>query len=1050
MNQIYSLVLNPSTGACQAVSEVASRGRPAASGTAPASPPRKTRLASACLLALASLACTGAWAQDSTGATTGAPGANGSPGVPAGTDGAAGSTGLQATANGFHWGVLTGGVGGTGGTGPLAGGAGGSGGAGLGTAAPGVVLYNSGSITGGQGGDSGIGAVQGAGGAGGTGVQLDAPATLLNQGGIEGGRGGLGRPSGVGGIGVTASGGASFENGGTVRGGLSGDGLCRADAIRFTGDNNWLGLLSTSVIDGNVVASTLNGDTLGLSGTTNATFDTTLIGPSGQYRNFAGFQKIASSTWTLTGATTARTPWQVLAGTLVISSDASLGSADGRLTLDGGTLRTTATTTASRPILLGVNNGTLQTDTGTTYTANGVISGSGGFTKTGDGTVVFGVDNTYTGGTTVAAGTLQLGNGAAAGTLAGNIANNAVLAFNRSDAALLAGAISGTGSVQQRGTGTTTLAGVNTYAGGTMVVAGTLAGNAASLGSGAIVNNAALVIDQASDGTLSNLLSGPGRLTKTGAGTLTLGGNSAAYSGGTQVAAGTLAVNGALGGLVTVGSGARLAGTGTVGNAVVQSGGTVLPGGAGIGTLNVAGDLTLAAGSTYQLNAASDGRSDQLRASGRATLQGGTVAVLASGTFQPTTSYAILSANGGVTGQFAGATTDMAFLEPFLTYSPQTVTLRLQRNNVSFQAMAQTPNQRAAAGAVTALGTGLLYSAVLPLSAANARSTFDSLSGEVHASLKSAAFEDSRFVRDAGLGRLRAALDTSAATGEGGMAAQIPAPERGGAWVQAFNSWGSTDGDGNASSVDRSTRGIFLGADTRVGDGWQLGVLGGYSHGRVTPDDRSSWAKSDTYHVGVYGGKQWGQLGLRAGATYSAGKAETRRDIAFPGFSGSTAASYNIKTTQAFGELGWKLPTANGSLEPFAGLAHVKLSTDGFTETGGPAALASGSSSTHVTYSTIGVRGSTLAGMAGGQTQLRGMLGWRHAFGGVNTGATLSLAGQPGFGVAGMPIAKNAVVIEGGIDFALGRNLTLGVGYVGQVASQLSDHGMKASLLWKF
>ena len=57
MNQIYSLVLNHSTGACQAVSEVAKGSRKAASAIGgEACTPRRTRLASACLIALATLA----------------------------------------------------------------------------------------------------------------------------------------------------------------------------------------------------------------------------------------------------------------------------------------------------------------------------------------------------------------------------------------------------------------------------------------------------------------------------------------------------------------------------------------------------------------------------------------------------------------------------------------------------------------------------------------------------------------------------------------------------------------------------------------------------------------------------------------------------------------------------------------------------------------------------------------------------------------------------------------------------------------------------------
>ena len=70
--------------------------------------------------------------------------------------------------------------------------------------------------------------------------------------------------------------------------------------------------------------------------------------------------------------------------------------------------------------------------------------------------------NTYTGGTTINAGTLQIGDGGTGGSIVGDVVNNARLAFNRSDAYAFGGAISGTGSLQQSGTGTTVLTGANT------------------------------------------------------------------------------------------------------------------------------------------------------------------------------------------------------------------------------------------------------------------------------------------------------------------------------------------------------------------------------------------------------------------------------------------------------------------------------------------------------------------------------------------------------------------------------------------------------------
>lgn len=105
---------------------------------------------------------------------------------------------------------------------------------------------------------------------------------------------------------------------------------------------------------------------------------------------------------------------------------------------------------------------------------SGVISGTGGLVKLGTGTLTLSGTNAYTGGTSVSAGTLQLGNGGTSGSLAGNVADNGALAFNRSDSVTFAGVVSGNGSVAQKGTGTLTLSGTNTYTGGTSINAGTL------------------------------------------------------------------------------------------------------------------------------------------------------------------------------------------------------------------------------------------------------------------------------------------------------------------------------------------------------------------------------------------------------------------------------------------------------------------------------------------------------------------------------------------------------------------------------------------------
>ncbi|TIV06733.1 MAG: autotransporter domain-containing protein, partial [Mesorhizobium sp.] len=135
------------------------------------------------------------------------------------------------------------------------------------------------------------------------------------------------------------------------------------------------------------------------------------------------YQKTGTGTWTLTGTTSAVTPWTLSDGTLSVSADTNLGAASGGLTFNGGTLQTTSAFTSSRNVAL-TDNGTVQTDANLGLT--GTISGSGLLTKTGAGTLTLSGNNSYTGGTRILGGTLEAKGGNAIGDQSAVIAQAGV------------------------------------------------------------------------------------------------------------------------------------------------------------------------------------------------------------------------------------------------------------------------------------------------------------------------------------------------------------------------------------------------------------------------------------------------------------------------------------------------------------------------------------------------------------------------------------------------------------------------------------------------
>ncbi len=119
-------------------------------------------------------------------------------------------------------------------------------------------------------------------------------------------------------------------------------------------------------------------------------------------------------------------------------------------------------------------DGTLAFNISDGMTTDIYITGNGGVSKSGSGTLTLTGNNDYAGLTTVSAGTLQLGDGGATGSVGGAIANSGTVVFLRSDNVTASGSITGTGALVQAGTGTLTLVGSNSAGAGTTVSGGTL------------------------------------------------------------------------------------------------------------------------------------------------------------------------------------------------------------------------------------------------------------------------------------------------------------------------------------------------------------------------------------------------------------------------------------------------------------------------------------------------------------------------------------------------------------------------------------------------
>ncbi|WP_281405325.1 autotransporter domain-containing protein [Mesorhizobium sp. B3-1-9] len=138
------------------------------------------------------------------------------------------------------------------------------------------------------------------------------------------------------------------------------------------------------------------------------------------------------------------------------------------------------------------------------------------------------------------------------------------------------------------------------------------------------------------------------------------------------------------------------------------------------------------------------------------------------------------------------------------------------------------------------------------------------------------------------------------------------------------------------------------------------------------------------------------------------------------------------------------------ALEPFANLAYVNFHDDGFTETGGAAALSGSGGSAGTSFTTLGLHASTDFTLGDVNATARATLGWRHAFGDTTPSLAMAFEGGAPFTVSGVPIARDAAVLETGLDLTLTPSAKLGIAYRAQLGSGSTEQSVQADLSLKF
>ncbi|MDR2354065.1 MAG: autotransporter domain-containing protein, partial [Deltaproteobacteria bacterium] len=508
-------------------------------------------------------------------------------------------------------------------------------------------------------------------------------------------------------------------------------------------------------------------------------------------------------------------------------------------------------------------------------------------------------------------------------------------------------------------------------------------------------------------------------------------------------------------------NGAFLGGHGLISGDVLVKSGAVLSPGNSIGNITIA-TLTLESGSYFnvEVDTKDINSSDRATVKGLATLSG-TLRHLS--TSQDANDYLgifkewlILDASS-ISGSFDNAISDLLLLEPILRYDYENsdvfLSFELSGGGGGFDPNSlKSENQKSVYSALLKLPTSneLLILVAYNATDANISQILGDLSGEIHVAsstvIENVTYSSSQvMLRHISDYVLASKTQNPLSAGEGAFMQNH-------VWLSIGASRAVMNANENASKTS------FQGTELSVGYDLELtsGFLGGFALNMadkdLETDARGSKVGIKSLGLTAYLGKTFyltgGNLRLIFGGSILKHDLESERRFTIGNTVENLLANYKAHSWQLFFESAYGVSFGLSFMEPFVSFGWSGVEIDGFSETGGPAALTAESEKNTRAWSELGVRIEAPIGL---QVKTNFEMAWKHLYGKINQEKMMALQGGAlSFPIRGVTPNRNELIIGASIGVKASENLTLSLKYDGAYGTNFRSHSgtVNATFSW--